>query len=41
MKKAKIKAKYYYFFSAEGFDEKLKALAEEDKRFVLIDMKEL
>lgn len=41
MKKAKIKAKYYYFFSAEGFDARLKALAEQEERFVLIDMKEL
>lgn len=41
LKKAKIKAKYYYFFSAEGFDASLLELAEKDDRYILIDMKEL
>lgn len=41
MKMAKIKAKYYYFFSAEGFDDKLRALAQKDEKYVFIDMKEL
>lgn len=41
MKRAKIKAKYYYFFSAEGFEASLQELAGKDERYVLIDMKEL
>lgn len=41
LKQAKISAKYLYMFSAREFAEDLKQMAEEDKRFVLIDMKEL
>lgn len=41
MKKAKIKAKYYYLFSAKNFDSPLKKLAEEDDRIVLVDMNRL
>lgn len=41
LKQAKISAKYLYMFSAQEFAEDLKQMAEEDKRFVLIDMKEL
>lgn len=41
MKKAKINAKYYFLFSAQGFSEDIKKLSEEDKHFVLIDMNEL
>ena len=41
LKQANISAKYLYMFSAQEFAEDLKQMAEEDKRFVLIDMKEL
>ena len=41
MKQARITAKNIYMFSATEFDDKLKALAEEDDRLILIDMKEL
>lgn len=41
MKKAKIKAEYYFLFSAKGFDAKVRQLAEEDKRFILVDMNAL
>lgn len=41
MKKARIKADYYYLFSAKAFSEELMEKAKEDKRFVLVDMKEL
>lgn len=41
MKKAKIKAKYYYLFSAKSFDATLKKLSEENNHIVLIDMNRL
>lgn len=41
MKQAKIKANYYYIFSAKSFAPALVRVAEEDSRFVLIDMNEL
>lgn len=41
MKKAKINAKYYFLFSAKGFEPALLKLAEEDQRFLLVDMNEL
>lgn len=41
MKKAKIGAEYYFLFSAKGFAPKVAAMAEEDKRFILVDMNEL
>ena len=41
MKRAKIKAKYYFLFSAQGFSEELIQRAEEDKSLLLIDMNEL
>lgn len=41
MEKAKISAEYYFLFSAKGFAEDVVAMAEEDKRFVLVDMNEL
>lgn len=41
MQKAKIDAKYYFLFSAQGFSEELVKKAEEDKTFILIDMNEL
>ena len=41
MKKARISAQYFYLFSATGFEEALKNAAEQDSRYVLIDMKEL
>lgn len=41
MQKAKIDAKYYFLFSAQGFSEELVKKAEEDKSFILIDMNEL
>lgn len=41
MKKARVNAKYYFLFSAKAFSEDLKALAEEDKSFMLIDMNQL
>lgn len=41
MKKAKITAEYFFLFSANGFSEKVKALAKQDKRFILVDMNEL
>ena len=41
MKKAKIDAKYYFLFSAKSFERALVELAEQDKRYILIDMNEL
>lgn len=41
MKKAKIKAQYYFLFSAKNFEPALIHLAEKDKRFILVDMNEL
>lgn len=41
MKKAKISAKYYFLFSAQGFSEEVVKKAEEDPSFLLIDMNEL
>jgi len=41
MKKARIKAKAIYLFSATDFDSKLKELSDRDSSIVLVDMKEL
>lgn len=41
MKKAKIKAEYYFLFSAKGFAADVAAMAESDKSFILVDMNEL
>ena len=41
MKKAKISANYYFLFSASTFEQAVVEMAEQDKRFVLIDMSEL
>lgn len=41
MKKAKISAEYYFLFSAQGFAKDVAAMAEQDKRFILVDMNEL
>lgn len=41
MEKAKINAEYYFLFSAKGFAEDVVAMAEKDKRFILVDMNEL
>lgn len=41
MKKAKISAEYYFLFSAKGFEPALVQMAEQDKRFILVDMNEL
>ncbi|MDD6057894.1 MAG: DUF234 domain-containing protein [Clostridiales bacterium] len=41
MKLAKIKAEYYFLFSAREFAEDVRAMAEQDKRFILVDMNEL
>lgn len=41
MKKAKIKANYYFLFSAKSFETALVQMAERDKRFILVDMNEL
>lgn len=41
MKKAKITAEYYFLFSAKGFAPEVKALADNDKRYILVDMNEL
>lgn len=41
MKLAKIKAEYYFLFSASRFDDTLTELAKKDKRFILVDMNEL
>lgn len=41
MKKAKIKGKCFFLFSAKGFEPALREMAEQDKRFLLIDMNEL
>lgn len=41
MKKAKISANYYFLFSASTFEQAVVEMAEQDKRFVLIDMNEL
>lgn len=41
MKRAKIKAEYYFLFSAKGFSAEVTAMAESDKRFILVDMNEL
>ncbi len=41
MQKARIKAEYYFLFSAKGFDPSVKEMAEKDPRFILVDMNEL
>ena len=41
LKQAKISAKYLYMISAQEYAEDFMQMAEEEKRFVLIDMKEL
>lgn len=41
MKRAKIKSEYYFLFSATEFEPALKELAEQDKRYILVDMNEL
>lgn len=41
MKQAKISAEYYFLFSAKGFAPAIVKKAEEDSRFVLVDMNEL
>lgn len=41
MKQAKIDAEYFFLFSAKGFSEEIKKLAEEDTRYILVDMNEL
>lgn len=41
MKRAKISAEYYFLFSAKGFEPALVQMAEQDKRFILVDMNEL
>ena len=41
MKKAKLKAGYYYLFSAKSFDDELLEKAKEDERLVLVDMTQL
>lgn len=41
MQKARIKAEYYFLFSAKGFDPAVKEMAEKDPRFILVDMNEL
>lgn len=41
MKMAKISAKYYYLFSAAGFEPKLVEAAKTDSRYMLVDMTEL
>ena len=38
---AKIDAKYFFLFSAKGFSEEIRQLAEEDTRYILVDMNEL
>ena len=34
-------AKYFFLFSAKGFSEEIRQLAEEDTRYILVDMNEL
>ena len=41
MEKARITAKYYYLFSAAGFESGLVEKAKSDGRYVLVDMTEL
>ena len=41
MKQAKIDAEYFFLFSAKGFSEEIRQLAEEDTRYILVDMNEL
>lgn len=41
MGRAKIKAEYYFLFSARSFEDSVAELAEKDKRFILVDMNEL
>lgn len=41
MKKAKLKAEYYYLFSAREFDDELLEHAKKDARLALVDMTEL
>ena len=41
MQKARIKAEYYFLFSAKGFDAAVTQMAEKDPRFILVDMNEL
>ena len=33
--------KYFFLFSAKGFSEEIRQLAEEDTRYILVDMNEL
>lgn len=41
MKLARISAEYYFLFSAKAFAPDVVAMAEADKRFLLVDMNEL
>lgn len=41
MEQARIKANYFFLFSANSFAKEVKKMAEEDKRFILVDMNEL
>ncbi|MFR4351903.1 MAG: ATP-binding protein [Roseburia sp.] len=41
MERAKIKAEYYFLFSARRFAPAVREMAERDERFVLVDMNEL
>lgn len=41
MRSAKIKAEYYFLFSARGFEPSILELAEKNRRFILVDMNEL
>lgn len=41
MKRAKIKAEYFFLFSAKGFAPAVVEMTQKDKRFILVDMNEL
>lgn len=41
MKKAKIDAKYYFLFSAKGFSDEIRQLAQKESGIFLVDMNEL
>lgn len=41
MKKARIGAEYYFLFSAKSFAPEVTAMAEKNRRFLLVDMNEL
>ncbi len=41
MKRARIGAEYYFLFSAHGFAPEVRALAEKNARYILVDMNEL